>query len=340
MGKGRVSFGITLPIFHSGPLECIEVALAAEEAGLDGVFVFDHFYPPRISARRMKGRSGATTEARTEESAIPEQTDPESRISGPMVAPDCFVLLGGVAAVTKRVRVGPLVARSWLRPPAVTARALASLHEVAPERVIAGLGIADSYSNLELEAFGVGLPPLNVRLRALERTIDCIRRIESELATRIPIWIGGCGPSLRAMASKLSCGVNLWNADAGALIACLGEEAISEVTWGGDLRHLGVFGGSRGSKGVAAEGRRDLAGAYDARRTTRKDARRTAAGAKKARNTSELVSVAGVKAATDRLEALADSGASWIVLGLSGAEDLSIALELVRETRARLEFSG
>ena len=64
------------------------------------------------------------------------------------------------------------------------------------------------------------------------------------------------------------------------------------------------------------------------------------AGGKKTSNASELVSVASVKAAADRLEALADAGASWMVLGLSRTEDLSIALELVRETRARLEFSG
>ena len=340
MSKGRVSFGITLPIFHSLPAECIEVALAAEEAGLDGVFVFDHFYPPRIAVQRTKDRQVTTTEARTEDSAIPGQTDPEGRISNRLVAPDCFVLLGAVAAATKRVRVGPLVARSWLRPPAVTARALVSLHEVAPERVIAGLGVADSYSALELEVFGVSLPPVNVRLRALERTIESIRQIESELGTRVPIWIGGCSPSLQAMASKWSCGVNLWNADAGALVDCLGEKAISEVTWGGDLRYLGVFGRSRASRSLTVEGRGDLPGAGGAPQTTGGAAPRMTAGGKKTSNASELVSVASVKAAADRLEALADAGASWMVLGLSRTEDLSIALELVRETRARLEFSG
>ena len=95
-----VRVGLTLPSFVDDPEIPIAVARAAEAAGLDGVFVFDHLW----------------------------RGDPPNR----RPALECFALLGAVAAETSRIHVGTLVARATLRP-AGHARQLLP-HRAARER--------------------------------------------------------------------------------------------------------------------------------------------------------------------------------------------------------------
>ena len=39
-----MKLGITLPSFRDDPTRALEVAVAAEAAGLDGVFLYDHLF--------------------------------------------------------------------------------------------------------------------------------------------------------------------------------------------------------------------------------------------------------------------------------------------------------
>ena len=78
-GARPVRVGITLPSFRDDPEIPIAVAVAAEEAGVDGVFAYDHLF--RIAA------------------------DGHLR-----PALECTTLLGAVAAETSRVALGTLVA--------------------------------------------------------------------------------------------------------------------------------------------------------------------------------------------------------------------------------------
>src|SRR5690349_21283384 len=103
-----VNLGLALPSFVEDPEIPIEVARAAEAAGLDGVFVYDHLW----------------------------RGDPPNR----RPALECFALLGAVAAETTRVSVGTLVARSTLRPPATLANSFATAQRVSDGRLIAGIG--------------------------------------------------------------------------------------------------------------------------------------------------------------------------------------------------------
>ena len=100
MNRARpVRVGLTLPSFVEDPDIPIAVAHAAEEAGLDAVFVFDHLW----------------------------RGDPPNR----RPALECFSLLGAVAAETTRIQVGTLVARATLRPSATLANCLRTAQRVS-----------------------------------------------------------------------------------------------------------------------------------------------------------------------------------------------------------------
>ena len=48
-----------------------------------------------------------------------------------------------ISAYTDRIKIGPGVTNPYLVHPVVTAQAICSLNEVAPGRVICGLGVGD-----------------------------------------------------------------------------------------------------------------------------------------------------------------------------------------------------
>jgi 5,10-methylenetetrahydromethanopterin reductase len=56
------------------------------------------------------------------------------------LARDAFSVLGAFAAVTKRIQLCTGIVNSWTRGPALMAMTLATLDELAPNRVICGLG--------------------------------------------------------------------------------------------------------------------------------------------------------------------------------------------------------
>src|SRR5437660_11576174 len=131
----RVRVGLTLPSFVEDPDIPIAVAHAAEEAGLDAVFVYDHLWRGHPPKRRP--------------------------------ALECFALLGAVAAETTRIHVGTLVARASMRPPATLANSLATAQRVSDGRLIAAIGAGDSQSRAENESFGLGFGRPGARMAAL-----------------------------------------------------------------------------------------------------------------------------------------------------------------------------
>ncbi len=159
-----------MPTFRHDAL-AIEAAQRAEELGLDGVFVFDHLWP-----------MGA-----------PERP-----------ALSAFPVLGAVAAATRRVSIGSLVARVGLVPDEVLVAELLSLALIAPGRVIAGLGTGDRKSAAENVAFGISYDPPDQRRLALRR---CARYL---LGAGIPVWVGGGSAATVELAVELDAAVNLW----------------------------------------------------------------------------------------------------------------------------------
>ena len=204
-----VRVGITLPQFRDDAEPAMATARAAEAAGLDGVFVFDHLWP------------------------LGQPDRP---------ALHSLVLLGALAAETERVTLGPLVARVGLFPNAVLVHALATLHRMVGPRLLVTLGTGDEGNRPENEAYGVPYPPVAERVAAL---VDCLRRLRSE---GVPTWVGGRSRAVRRVASEAD-GWNRWGADVATFTAEVSEltEAAAvargqpseparvEVSWGGQV---------------------------------------------------------------------------------------------------------
>jgi 5,10-methylenetetrahydromethanopterin reductase len=132
-----------------------------------------------------------------------------------------YVLLAMVAAYTERIKIGPGVTNPYLVHPVVTAQAVATLNEIAPGRVICGLGVGDKTT---LQMLGVEqVKPL----AAIREAVHIIREVTSgkalemqgeifkvsraklnfKAANPIPIFIGAQGPKMLALAAEIGDGV-------------------------------------------------------------------------------------------------------------------------------------
>ena len=172
--------------------ELAAIAVAAEETGFDSLWVGDHLL------YRGDGR--------------PER--------GPW---DCWTVLAALAAVTERVELGPLVACTAFREPALLARTAAAVDEVSGRRLRLGLG--SGWNETEFRAFGI---PYDRRTARFEEAFEIVRRLLAgervtidgdfnslvdavvlpEPGRRPPLMVGGDGP--RLLAATLP-HVDWWN---------------------------------------------------------------------------------------------------------------------------------
>lgn len=121
--------------------EYVAMARAAEEVGFDSIWVGDHLL------YRGDGR--------------PER--------GPW---DSWTLLAGLAAVTERVALGPLVACTAFLRPGVLARTAATVDELSGGRLV--LGVGAGWNRTEFEAFGI---PFDHRFERFIEAFGIIRRL-------------------------------------------------------------------------------------------------------------------------------------------------------------------
>lgn len=194
--------GLTLPSFVRDPDEVFAIVEAAEAAGLDGVFCYDHIF--RVAA-------DGTHRPALESTA----------------------LLGAVASASTRLHVGVLVVRASLRPPALTALTLATANRIADGRVIGAIGAGDSESERENEQFGLTFGSMEDRLAELREAV------RSSRDQGFPVWAGGLHKDLRALAAEEADGWNRWGGDvdrfrdqAGAVMAAAVRQPF-ECSWGG-----------------------------------------------------------------------------------------------------------
>lgn len=138
--------------------------------------------------------------------------------------PECFTTLGAIAAVTSRIRLGPLVANVANRLPVITANSAATLQQVSGGRCVLGLGAGSAPNtkwSAERRAVGVEQPPkMADRHRVLLDTLDVIDELWSptrraDLQTfispspRPPILLGVNSTVLARIAAQRTDGVNV-----------------------------------------------------------------------------------------------------------------------------------
>ena len=186
--------GITLPSFEDTADHALGGARRAEELGIDGVFCFDHLWP-----MGQPGRPAIS--------------------SGP--------LLGAVAASTRTLAIGSLVARVGLVPDDVLVAVMSSLDAISGGRLIAGLGTGDHLSRAENEAYGIPFEAADERRARVVSVATALRSLG------IPVWVGGGLPPTVALARPLGAAVNLWGGDP-VTVAEL-TAAGTEVTWAGPV---------------------------------------------------------------------------------------------------------
>lgn len=132
-----------------------------------------------------------------------------------------YVSLTVIANYTERIRLGPGVTNPYLVHPVMTAQSVASLNEVAPGRVICGIGAGDR-TTLDMVGTRMKAP-----LRTVREAVEIIRRqiarekgeyLGKEFQTTagarfnfrvnqpIPIYIGAQGPKMLQLAGAIGDG--------------------------------------------------------------------------------------------------------------------------------------
>jgi probable F420-dependent oxidoreductase len=159
---------------YADPGVVVEIAQAAEQAGWEGLYIWDHL-------RFVTGAPAA----------------------------DAWITLAAVALNTTKLQLGPLVTALPRRRPHVVAHQLATLDRLSGGRVVFGAGTGGQ--TREFEAFG---EPADARTRAemLDEGLEVVSRLVSgepvthagryytvddvvlepvPAAGRVPVWIGG-----------------------------------------------------------------------------------------------------------------------------------------------------
>ena len=185
-----MKIGLMLPLAESetpGFATLREMAIAAEETGLDSVFGADH----------LIFREGEVNEGIHE----------------------CWTVLTAIAAITERVEIGPLVLALPFRNPALTAKMAAELDEVSNGRLILGLGCG--WHEPEFDAFGF---PFDHRVSRFAEGLEIImpllrgetvtfegryhRAVDAELRPRPirpggpPVLIAGKQPRMLSLVAR------------------------------------------------------------------------------------------------------------------------------------------
>jgi alkanesulfonate monooxygenase SsuD/methylene tetrahydromethanopterin reductase-like flavin-dependent oxidoreductase (luciferase family) len=94
---------------------------------------------------------------------------------------ECWAVLPAVAAVTERIRIGPLVSPTSVHHPAVLANRAATIDHISGGRMV--LGIGAGWQINEHHAYGIELQEPGARVTRFEEAIQIIRSLLSEERT-------------------------------------------------------------------------------------------------------------------------------------------------------------
>jgi alkanesulfonate monooxygenase SsuD/methylene tetrahydromethanopterin reductase-like flavin-dependent oxidoreductase (luciferase family) len=181
---GGVRFGLSFPNFglYAEPGVTLDLAIAAEESGWDGFFVWDHIV-----------------------------------VSDGMPVADPWVLLGAIGQATTRVLIGPMVAAMPRHRPWEVARRAVTLDRLTGGRFILGVGIG-YWPEVEFGTFG-DQTDARARAEMLDEGLTIIQAMwsgelfdfkgehysiaENRFAPvplgKIRVWVAGMLPNLRPL---------------------------------------------------------------------------------------------------------------------------------------------
>ena len=189
MSDHPVRFGLYLPPFgpFGDPSVLVELAVRAEAAGWDGVFLWDHVVA-----------------------------------GGGLPLADPWVSLGAMAQATQRVRLGTMVTPLPRRRPWVVARHAAALSRLSGGRFILGVGLGSDESG-DFSRFGEAGQPA-VRAAMLDEGLEVLRAVWAGRAQQlsgtyyqvdldesvpepfpIPIWVASSTGSGRVARRAAGC---------------------------------------------------------------------------------------------------------------------------------------
>jgi F420-dependent oxidoreductase-like protein len=194
----QMHFGVMLPQIKRTWAESQAAALELERLGFHSVWFNDHLY------------------------GVPAPSIPIL---------EAWSMLAAVAAITHRVELGTLVTPIGFRNPALLAKMVATIDQIAGGRVIVGLGCG--WYEQEFRGYGLDFPPVGERLRQLGEGVTLMRRLWSEeqvtFAGRYfrtdaaycapkparlpPVLIGGSGE--RVLLKLAATHADIWNNLAG-----------------------------------------------------------------------------------------------------------------------------
>ena len=161
-----------------------------------------------------------------------------------LICRELWVTLTACALATTRVKLGPGVTVPHTRHWSVAASAIATLDELAPGRIVLGIGTGGSSA----ETMGLSVQRA-ARLATLDTMVTSIRRLlagqsapldsgmESRLAwlgapRPIPIYVAGSGPRMLEAAGRLGDGVIMYAGTDPAILkaglACVARGAVQQ----------------------------------------------------------------------------------------------------------------
>lgn len=135
---------VYVPIFndYANPSKLVALAVAAEDAGFDGLFIWDHLvFEPH----------------------------------GALEVTDAIVALGAIAQATQRLRIGALITPLARRRPWKFSREMTALDHLSGGRVVIGAGLGEP-AELEFGAFGEDPSP-RVRAAKLDEALHIVDRL-------------------------------------------------------------------------------------------------------------------------------------------------------------------
>jgi alkanesulfonate monooxygenase SsuD/methylene tetrahydromethanopterin reductase-like flavin-dependent oxidoreductase (luciferase family) len=184
------------------PSEVLDLARMADADGWFGIWYADHYMPNTGSETIQPGN-----------------------------VHECWAMLPAIAAVTDRIRVGPLVAPTSVHHPAVLANRAATIDHISNGRMV--LGIGAGWQINEHAAYGIELEDPGVRVSRFEEAVQVMRSLlDNERTTfhgefyeitdapadpkpvqsRLPILVGTGSPRMLRITARHADEWNTWGA--------------------------------------------------------------------------------------------------------------------------------